>query len=182
VYEAVVQKVPDVSGGMQQYIARTYYEERNLAKAVEHLELAAASDPGNMALKLMLASVVVETGATDRAGQILGSVDEAAITDPGIYLNFGLALLKQQKANEALQYLDKAVARFPQTPESYYYRANAYIELVNAEKDPENPTRIERLGRIKADLTKFLQIAPNAPEADQVRSLLEQIGKMKPPA
>ncbi|MBE3072246.1 MAG: hypothetical protein IMZ67_04660, partial [Acidobacteria bacterium] len=108
---------------------------------------------------------------------LMSTIDDASITDPQIYLCFGLAWITKQRSAEALPYLDKAVARFPQSPGGYYYRANALIDLVNAEKDPKNPQRIERLARIKADLQKFLQIAPNAPEAEHVRKLLEQIEK-----
>ncbi|MFB3854223.1 MAG: tetratricopeptide repeat protein [Vicinamibacterales bacterium] len=176
-YEEVVAKVPDVAGPMQMYIARTYYEEKNPAKAIEHLEIGVQKDPANAQMKQMLVSVYLEIGNTEKATAVLSTIDEAAITDPAIYLNFGVALLKQQKAAEAVKSFDKAVQRFPNAPEGYYYRANANIELFNADKNPESPEKAKRLESIKADLQKFLQIAPNAPEAAQVKSLLEQLNK-----
>jgi tetratricopeptide (TPR) repeat protein len=177
VYEGIVAKVPEITGPMQQNLARTYYLEGKLDKAVEHMKAGLAMDPANVQAKMLLASVLVESGALDEASQLLSTIDDSSITDPQIYLSFGLALITKQRSADALPYLDKAVARFPQSPQAYYYRANALIDLVNAEKDPKNPQRIERLGKIKADLQKFLQIAPNAPEAEHVKKLLEQIEK-----
>jgi tetratricopeptide (TPR) repeat protein len=178
VYEGIIKRVPDVSGPMQQYVARTYYLEGKPDQAIESLKAGLAKDAGNLQMKLALVSLLCDTGALDEATQMAGTVDETKLTDPQMYLSFGLALVKKQKAVDALPYFDKAVAKFPQAPEGYYYRASALIELVNAEKDPKNADRIARIGKIKADLTKFLQLAPTAPEADQVRKLLEQIDKV----
>jgi tetratricopeptide (TPR) repeat protein len=156
VYEAVIAKVPEVAGPMQVNLARTYYGEGKLDKAIELLRSGVAATPGNLQTRLLLLSVLLERGSIEEASQLLGTIDEAAITDPHVYLNFGLALINAKKPAEALPHLDKAVARFPQSPQAYYYRAIALIELVNAEKDPEDPVRIERLTKVKADLGKFL--------------------------
>jgi hypothetical protein len=71
------------------------------------------------------------------------------------------------------------VARFPQAPQPYYYRATALIEILNTKKDPKDPARVDLLARIKADLGKFLQISPTGPEAEQVKKLLEELAKQK---
>jgi len=177
VYEGIVAKVPEVRAQMEPFLARTYYLEGKPDVAVEHLRAGLAKDPGNVQTKLLLISMLLETGALDEASQILSTVDEASIPDAAVWANFGLSLLKKQKASEALPYFDKAVAKFPQSPESYYYRALALVELVNAQKDPKDPERIAQMGRIKDDLTKFLQLAPTSPEVDNVKKLLEQVEK-----
>lgn len=177
VYEGIIKKVPEVTGPMQSNLARTYYAEGKIDLAVECLKKGVSLEPENRQTKMVLINLLLEKGSMDEARQMLGTIDEATLNDPQVYLNFGLALINQKKAIEALAYLDKAIARFPDAALGYYYRANALIELVNAEKDPKNPERIERLEKIKTDLHKFLQIAPNAPEADQVKKILEQIEK-----
>ena len=59
-------------------------------------------------------------------------------------------------------YFDKAIARFPEAGDAYYYRA-----LIRLQKsDMENA---------KADLKKFLELSPGAPEAAAARKALEQI-------
>ncbi len=177
VYEAITAKVPEVNAQMQQFIARTYYLEGKPDKAAEILKASLAKDPANVQAKLLLVGVLLETGATDEAGQVLSGIYESKITDVSLYANFGIALVKKQKSTEAVQYFDKAVARFPQVPEPYYYRALALVDLFNAKTDPKDPERIALIGKIKADLTKYLQMAPNSPETDNVKKLLEQIDK-----
>jgi len=177
IYEAVTAKVPEVSGQMQQFIARTYYLEGKPDKSVEILKASLAKDPNDVQAKLLLIGVLLETGATDEAGRVLSGVEEAKVPDATLYANFGIALIKQKKSAEAVQYLDKAVARFPKAPEPYYYRALALVDLFNAKTDPKDPERIALIGKIRADLTTYLQMAPNSPDADNVKKLLEQIDK-----
>ena len=74
----------------------------------------------------------------------------------------GIGLINQDKPDEALIYLEKAITRFPQSGDAYYYRA-----LVRLRKGDT--------AGAKADLTKFLELAPNAPEAPAARKALEQI-------
>lgn len=178
IYESIIGKVPEVAAQMQAFIARAYYLEGNHPKAIEHLKAGLAKDPANVGTKQVLIGVLLEDGATDEAQQLMSGIPEAQI-DATIYVNFGIALTKKQKVTEAIQYFEKALAKSPQSPEPYYYRAVATVELVNAEKDPKNAERIERIGRIKADLTKYLQLAPaNSPANEEVKKLLEQVEKM----
>ncbi len=177
VYQGIIKRVPQVTGPMQLNLARTYYAEGNFDKTIECLKTGLSMVPDNVQAKLLLANVLAEKGSFDEAGQALASVDEAAITEPQIYLNFAVAYVNAKKPEGAIPYLDKAVARFPQTPQVFLYRANALIEIANTIKDPKDPKRPELLGKIKSDLEKFLQLQPSGPDADQVRKLLEQISK-----
>lgn len=178
IYESIVAKVPEVSGQMQPFIARTYRAEGNRPKAIEHLKIGVAKDPANVQTRMELIDVLLEDGNIDEAQQQLGGIDEAKV-DPVIYVNFGVAMMKkQQKATDAIKYFDKALAKSPQMPEPYYYRAHANVTLVNAEKDPKNPERIDRLNKIKIDLEKYLQLSPSSSQTEDVKKLLEQVEKM----
>jgi tetratricopeptide (TPR) repeat protein len=179
IYEGIIAKVPQVAGPMQVNLARTYYGEGKLDTAIELLKKGVAATPGNAQTKLLLLNMLLAKGSIEEASQLLGTIDEAAITDPVIYLNFSSALINAKKPEESLAYLDKAVARFPQAPQPYYYRATALIEILNAKKDPKDPARADLLAKIKADLGKFLQISPTGPEAEQVKKLLEELAKQK---
>ena len=180
IYEGVIAKVPQVTLQMQQFVAQTYYLEGKPDKAAELAKEVLAKDPANTTVKLLLVGALLDAGSTDEAAPVLKSIEEAKITDARIYANFGLALMKKQQPTEALAYLDKATTRFPQSPDAYYYRAKALADLVNAEKDPKNAVRIERLGKIKEDLNKFLALAPRSPAAEDAKSLLDQVEKMIP--
>jgi tetratricopeptide (TPR) repeat protein len=177
VYEGIIGKVPEVAGPMQLNLARTYYAEGNLDKAIESLKAGLAAVPTNVQAKMLLANVLAEKGSFDEASQVLATIDESAITDAQIYLNFAVAYVNAKKPEGALPYLDKAAARFPQMPHVYYYRATVQIEMLNAIKDPKDPARPQLLSKIKADLEKFLQLSPSGPEAEQVKKLLEQLPK-----
>ncbi len=179
VYESIGARVPEVSPQMQQFVAQTYYLEGNAAKAAEIQKAVLARNPNDTDVKLRLIGYLVEAGSTDEAAPILKTVEDAKITSAAPYADFGLALMKKQRSADALPYLDKAIARFPQSPEPYYYRANALADLVNAQKDnPKDPVRLERIAKIKADLTKFLELAPTSPAAEDAKKLLEQVEKM----
>ena len=177
VFQSIIARVPEITGPMQVNLARTYYGEGALDIAIERLKQGVAATPGNAQPRLLLLNMLLEKGSIDDATQLLGTVDQAAISGPEVYLNFSSVLITAKKPAEALAYLEKAVTRFPQSPQPYYYRAVALIEVVNTKTDPKDPERIELLTRVKADLEKFLKLSPTGPEADEVRKLLEQIAK-----
>jgi tetratricopeptide (TPR) repeat protein len=179
VFQGILAKVPapELTGPMQFNLAQTYYAEGNLDKTIECLKASLAAAPANVQAKLMLANVLISKPSFDEAAQVLGSIDEASITEPQIYLNFAVAYVKAQKLEGALPYLDKAVARFPRSPLVYYYRGTTLIEILNTKKDPSDPARADLMAKIKADLEKYLQVSPNGPEAGQVKKLLAQIAK-----
>lgn len=161
IYEGILEKHPQATQ-LEPYIARTYYAEHQLDPAVEHLRKAIAADPNNVEVKLLLANVLAEKGNADESKQLLASIDESKITDPTIMLNIGIGLLNQKKPEDALTWFDKTVSRFPQNADGYYYRGITNVQL--AKNDAA-----------KADLTKFLEMAPNAPEAATAKGILDKL-------
>jgi tetratricopeptide (TPR) repeat protein len=161
-YEALLAKYPEAYQ-LHPLIARTYYSEKNLDKAVEHLKLAIEKAPDNIEVKLLLGNTLVEQGKVDEGKQILGSVDPTKITDSTILINVGITLINQSKPAEALTYFDQAIARFPDQPDAYYYRGITHLQLGKA-------------AEAKADLEKFVSIAQaDAPELPMAKKILEQI-------
>jgi Tfp pilus assembly protein PilF len=161
VYEGILAQHPDFYQ-MEPYIARTYYAERQYDPAIEHLRKAAEKDPSNVDVKLLLANVLGEKGSADEARQILASIDESKITDPSTFLNAGIGLINQKKPEEAITWFDKSIARFPQTADAYYYRGITEVQLGKNDA-------------AKADLTKFVEMAPNAAEAATAKGILEKL-------
>jgi tetratricopeptide (TPR) repeat protein len=161
IYEGILAKYPQATQ-VEPLIARTYYGEKQYDKAIEHLKIAVEKNPSAVENKLLLGNILIEQGRADEGRQILASVDDAAVKDPTTFVNVGIGLLNQNRPDEALTYFEKAIARFPQSGDAYYYRA-----LVRLQKgDTEGA---------KTDLKKFLEISPNAPEAPAARKALEQI-------
>lgn len=174
IYEAVLAKYPQAHK-IEPYIARTYYAEGQYDKAIEHLRIATEKDPENVEAQLLLGNVLVERGSVEEGQRVLASIDEAKVKDPIVFLNIGIALLNKQKAKDALPYFEKTVSRFPAFADGYYYRGLTNLQLGTAIR-PDNQAEGDRLIQAaKADLSKFLEMAPNAPEAATAKKLLEQL-------
>lgn len=162
IYEDLAAKHPEVKQ-FRPLIARTYYGEGNKAKAIEELRKAAAEDPENLEVRMLLGNTLMEEGQQEEARKILASVDETKITDPAIFLNAGIALVNERKHAEAIVWFDKAIARFPQHADGYYYRGIANVSLA-------------KTAEAKADLEKYIAMAPNdAPELDTAKKILASI-------
>ena len=161
IYESVLAKYPQAYQ-VEPLIARTYYGEKQFDRAIEHLKIAVEKNPAGIENTLLLGNILIEQGRAEEGRQVLASVDDAAVKDPTTFVNVGISLLNQNKPDEALGYFEKAIARFPQSGDAYYYRA-----LVRLQKSD--------MEGAKADLKRFLELAPNAPEAAAARKALEQI-------
>lgn len=161
VYESILAKYPQAYQ-VEPLVARTYYGEKQFDKAIEHLKIAVDKMPAAIENKLLLGNILIERGRPDEGRQVLASVDDSAVKDPATFVNVGISLLNQSKPEEAFVYFEKAIARFPQSGEAYYYRALVRLQKGDA-------------AAAKADLQKFLELAPNAPEAAAARKALEQI-------
>lgn len=161
IYEGILAKHPEAYQ-VEPYIARTYYAEHQIDPAIEHLRNALAKDPNNVDVKLLLANLLNEKGSTDEARQLLASIDDSKINDPATFVNAGIGLLNQKKTEDAITWFDKAVARFPQSADAYYYRGIAELQL-------------QKNDAAKTDLTKFVDMAPNAPEATTAKGILEKL-------
>ncbi len=161
IYEGILAKYPQAYQ-VEPYIARTYYAEKQLDQAIEHLRKALEKDPANATTKLLLAQILAEKGNAEESRQLMASIDESKIADPSTLLNIGIGMLNQQKPDEAITWFDKTVTRFPQYAEGYYYRGITQLQLG---KDDQ----------AKVDLSKFVEMAPNAPEAATAKGILEKL-------
>jgi tetratricopeptide (TPR) repeat protein len=161
IYQNILAQHPDAYQ-VEPYIARTYYAEHQLAPAAEHLRTALAKDPENVEVKLLLATVLTEQGNADESRTLLASIDESKIADPAAFVNAGIGLLNQKQPEAALVWFEKAIAKFPAASDAYYYRGITQLQLGKTDA-------------AKADLTKFVAMAPNAPEAATAKGILEKL-------
>ncbi|MDE3154567.1 MAG: tetratricopeptide repeat protein [Acidobacteriota bacterium] len=162
IYEGIMDKYPQVHQ-MLPLIARTYEGEKNYPKAIETLQLALKAEPDNVQLKLLLASVYGQNGQFDLSKQEIDAIDPAKLTDPTVVLNIGISMLNQKQPEGAMEYFNKTIARFPDFPDAYYYRGITNLQL-------------EHNDAAKADLEKYIQIAPsNAPEIATAKKMLDML-------
>jgi Tfp pilus assembly protein PilF len=161
IYEDLLARHPEAYQ-VEPYIARTYYAEHQIDPAIAHLRNALAKEPDNLDVKMLLATLLAEKGDADESRQLIASIDESKITDPTMLLNVGIGLLNAKNTDEAFTWFDKVVVRFPSNADGYYYRG--LTELQQGKTDAA-----------KADLTKFVAMAPNAPEAATAKGILEKL-------
>ena len=163
IYEDLASKHPEVKQ-FRPLIARTYYGEGNKAAAIEHLRKASAEDPENVEVRMLLGTTLMEEGQAEEARQILASVDESKIADPTVYLNIGIGLINDKKHEESVTWFDKAIKRFPDHADGYYYRGISYITL-------------SKTAEAKADLEKYVSMAP--PDAPELATAKQILASMK---
>jgi len=162
IYEQLASDYPEVPQ-FKPLIARAYYGEGNKDKAIEYLRAAAAADPANVEVHMLLGNLLMEAGQADEARTIMASVDESKVTDPVVYLNIGIALINEGKQQEAITWFDKAITRFPDQADAYYYRGLSYLGL-------------DKTAEAKADLEKYVAMASaDAPEVATAKKILESI-------
>lgn len=162
-YEDLAAKHPQVKQ-FRPLIARTYYAEGNKEAAIVHLRKAVEQDPENVEVKMLLGNTLMETGKEEEARQVLATVDESKITEPAMLINPGIELLNDKKQAEAIAWFDKAIARFPQHPDSYYYRGISYLA-------------VGKTAEAKADLQKYVSLAP--PDAPELATAKQILASMK---
>lgn len=162
IYEELSNKYPEVKQ-FRPLIARTYYGEGNKEKAIEYLRAASQADPENIEVKLLLGNILMESGQTDEGRKLIESIDDSKVTDPTFYVNVGIELINDGRHADAVTWFDKAIARFPNDPDAYYYRGISKVSLGKAQD-------------ARADLEKYVSIAPpDAPEVATAKKLLESI-------
>jgi Tfp pilus assembly protein PilF len=161
VYQDILTRYPNAYR-IESYLARVFYLEQNFDEAIKHLKIGIEKDPSDIENKLRLGNILMERGRMDEGRQLLATVDDNAVKEPAIFVNIGISLMNQNKADEALVYFEKAIKVFPEKGDGYYYRG-----LIRLQKNETAGT--------KADFTKFLELSPNAPEAAAARKALEQL-------
>jgi tetratricopeptide (TPR) repeat protein len=162
-YQKVLEAHPEAAGDVNRAIAFTYGRERNHAEALKYLDLAIAAKPTDTMLLQLAAASAMETNDFTRAMGYAGKIDDTLLTESSPLVNLGVNLLNKRQAAHATTIFDRAIARFPAEPESYYYRALSALQTQNT-------------ANAKADLEKFIALArPDAPELVQAKELLSKI-------
>lgn len=163
-YEKALPLIPAASTGpVLRAIAQTYYGEKNLDQAVATQKKAVDLDPTNATELLVLANLLVENKNLDEAKATLAKLPADAVKDPAIYVNLGINLMNQKKAEDAWSYFDQAVKMAPADPDVYYYRGLAAFQTKNKKAEA------------RADFEKYLELAPTGENAADVKEYLKAL-------
>lgn len=161
-YQKVLALKPDLSTTLHEMIARCYSQEGDHARSIEHLQHVVDADPANVKLKILLAQEALRASELERGMAVLATIDETAVSDPGIFYNVAVILLNQNQAAAAIPYLTKSVTLDPDYVDGYFQRGLAYL----GQGKP---------AEARLDLRKVLDLAPTTPQGDTARKALAQI-------
>ncbi len=160
-YEKARAVLPE-NAALWKGIAQTYHGEGNKVKTEESLRKVIQLDPTDTDTKVLLGNLLIEEGKVDEGKATIDALPAGAVTDPAVYTNLGIIFMNQKRPEEARAYMTKAIAIDGTIAESYYYRGLASIQ---AKKNAE----------AKADFQKYLELAPNGPEAKEVKEMLQAL-------
>ncbi|HUP49218.1 MAG TPA: tetratricopeptide repeat protein [Thermoanaerobaculia bacterium] len=147
---------------LKKALSRAYYASGQLQPAIEMLEQVHAAEPENSGISLLLVNLLAEAGNLDRARKVIDNLPDQSLTDATAVVNVGILFLNKNAPEEAVRYLNRAIAIDPEKSEPYYYRAIARLQM----KD---------MAQAKTDLQKVVELGPDTPEAQEARDLLKQI-------
>lgn len=160
-YEKALAALPD-NAVILRGIAQTWYGEKKIDEAIATLRRVVALDPADAAAPLLLANLLLEKGSLEEAKAVLAKLPPDSIKDPGVYVNFGVLLLNQKKPTEAWGYFDQAVRVAPADADSYFYRGLAAVQM-------------KKKAEARADLQKYLELAPEGGQAADAKELLNSL-------
>ena len=143
-------------------IAFTYGREGKHPEALKYLDLALASNPDDSTLLLLAAASATQVSDYPRAVGYLDKVDVAALTEPSMLSDAAVNLVNKGRGTDAIVVLDRVIARFPDEADAYFYRGFAKAQ---ASKGVDG----------KADLEKYVALAPSGPMAAKAKELIASI-------
>jgi Carboxypeptidase regulatory-like domain len=181
IFEQLAPKYPKVPKLIA--MAAQYYDKAgDFSKSADALKKYVELEPGNVDIQMFLSLEYIKAKRYPEAWQMMSGVDPTKVTDPTYYMDAGYELLRAKQADEAYKYFDLVVTRFPPdkvpaVTNALYYRALAgWQSALNMGKDKQDSPEAKAKGeQAKADLNKFLEIAPDSKEAPMAKKLLEAI-------
>jgi Tfp pilus assembly protein PilF len=147
---------------IKQALARAYYASKQRKPAIGLLRDVYSADPTNVQTGMLLANILIEDDQATEAKKIIDAIPAAGLTDSVAMTNIGILFLNKNKPADALKYLDRAINIDGKAGENFYYRALANIQL-------------DKRSAARADLEKFIQLSPDAPEVAEAKELLKQL-------
>jgi Flp pilus assembly protein TadD len=159
-YLKAVGELPD-NAALLERIAATYLADNKLDDALRYARQASEKDPNDASAWMMIAELELQKGNLEAGEAALAKVPAEKITDPQPYLNIGILLYNKKKPAEAIGALDKAIA-IKASADAYYYRGLCHYQL-------------KHTSEAKADFNKALELAPDGPDAKDIKDLLKSL-------
>ena len=132
--------------------------------AIADLEAAARTSPGDAAAQSELGQAYLAAGRESDAAAAFERALAADPQDVPALVGLGVILLGANRPSAAGPLLDRALAVVPDEPDALFYRGLAHYETDGAVTQA-----------VRADLERFLAVAPGDPRRAMVEQLLQQV-------
>ena len=140
----------------------TLLELERLDEAESEMNQAAQLGLAPDEAKVGLARVFMKKGDTAQALTLLNEAETVKEDNAEVYHYRGIVKASRQDFASSAADLEKAILIDPSNPYSYYYAGMSY-------------SRLKRPDKMVNYFQMFLKLAPNAPEAPKVQSLLRSV-------
>ncbi len=162
-YLAVLAAHPELTA-INRAIAFTYGREKNHPEALKYLDLALAANPNDAMLLQLASASAMEVADYPRAMGYLAKIDDASLADPDPLVNAAVNLLNKRRTDDAVALLNRVIARFPNAPDPYFFRAYASLQA-------------QKTAEAKPDLEKYIALAP--PDGQNMAQAKDLLAKIK---
>jgi len=134
----------------------------NTDRALTDLKKVLESKPDDPQVLQLVIDLLVRAGREKEAQQYIAKLPAGTKLDPNAYLNMGIKAFNEGEMDKAFESFDRAVKDNPELADGYYYRGLVWM---NRGKKAE----------AKADLEKFLQLAPDHRYAADAKEFLKSL-------
>jgi len=159
-YVKALAELPD-NTALVERVAVAYLGEGNKDEALRYARMASEMAPADPQPWQIIAELEIERGNAEAGLAALDRVPAEKIIDPVLYLNAGIILYNKKKLDEAVTAFDKAIAVKPD-PTAHYYRGLAELQQ-------------KKNAAARADFQKALELAPDGPDAKDIKDLLKPL-------
>jgi predicted Zn-dependent protease len=154
-------------------LAQTYDGEGQFAQAVDELKKYLDTDPSNQQIAGFYAGENAKAGNPDEALRVLTAIPASSMKESVDLQECGFTLLRMKKPVDAVKFFELAVTRFPNEATNYYYRGLSEWQIGAVVEKPGTRESRAHFDKAKADMTKFVEMAPEAAEAANAKKILE---------
>lgn len=162
-FKRVIDKFPSHIEGYYN-LGLTYLRKGDRERAIEFLKKAVELKPSGIDPYLVLGESYFSAGDSERAEDNFKIAVELQPENPKAYYSLGIVYYKLDKTEEALLAFDKAIELNAELSSAYYQAGLSSIKISDYKR------------AIKY-FEDFLRLEPKAPEADQVKTMIEELKK-----
>lgn len=162
-FRKVIERYPSYYEGYFN-LGLTLLKKGEVDPAISALEKAAELNPHSVDSLFALGECYFAKGESEKAEKSFSRAIVLNPESPLAHYNLGLVFYKLGKNEEALASFERSIALKPDNASTHYQAGLAAIRLQNFDKAVKS-------------FQEFLKLEPNAPEAGQVRTMIEELKK-----